>query len=150
MGRGSGSRDLSQTGAQPVQQRIAPERSGSIVLLGIAVLILSYSVNAMDRALFPLILPEVAREYHFALPEAGLMSTVFTIGMALSGIPAGYLMARFPRRTVAQLGLLVFSAATLATIWARGFGDMVLYRGITGIGEAMQLTALLAILSACF
>ena len=54
-------------------------------LLGIAILLSSYVINAMDRQLFPLILPEVRREYGFSLPEAGLMSTVFTIGMALAG-----------------------------------------------------------------
>jgi MFS transporter, DHA1 family, inner membrane transport protein len=117
---------------------------------GIAVIISSYVINAMDRTLFPLILPEVAREYDFNLPEAGLMATVFTIGMAIAGVPSGYLMSRIARRKVAQTGLLIFSAATLVTIASGGFADMLIYRALTGIGEAMQLTALLAILSACF
>lgn len=117
---------------------------------GIAVIISSYVINAMDRTLFPLILPEVAREYGFNLPEAGLMATVFTIGMALAGVPSGYLMSRIARRTVAQIGLFIFSAATLVTVAAGGFADMLIYRALTGVGEAMQLTALLAILSAYF
>ena len=127
--------------------------AGTVVVTafaGIAVIISTYVVNAMDRTLFPLILPEVAREYGFGLPEAGLMATVFTIGMALAGIPSGYLMSRIARRTVAQMGLLIFSAATLVTVTAGGFADMLFYRALTGVGEAMQLTALLAILSACF
>jgi MFS family permease len=114
------------------------------------VIISCYVINAMDRTLFPLILPEVAREYGFNLPEAGLMATVFTIGMALAGIPSGYLMSRIARRTVAQIGLFIFSAATLVTVAAGGFADMLVYRALTGVGEAMQLTALLAILSASF
>lgn len=117
---------------------------------GIAVIISSYVINAMDRTLFPLILPEVARDYGFNLPESGLMATVFTVGMALAGVPSGYLMSRVARRTVAQIGLFIFSAATLVTVAAGGFADMLIYRALTGIGEAMQLTALLAILSACF
>jgi MFS family permease len=118
--------------------------------LGIAILIGSYFINAMDRALFPLLLPEVRREYGFALPEAGLMSTVFTIGMALAGLPTGYLMTRYARKSVAQIGIFIFSAATLVTVLAAGFADMLLYRALTGIGEAMQLTALLAIVSSYF
>lgn len=121
-----------------------------LAVAGIAVIISSYIVNAMDRTLFPLILPEVAREYGFNLPEAGLMATVFTIGMAIAGVPSGYLMSRVARRTVAQTGLLIFSAATLVTVASGGFADMLIYRALTGIGEAMQLTALLAILSAYF
>lgn len=138
--------------ARPAAPAASPA-AGPVVataLTGIAVIISTYVINAMDRTLFPLILPEVAREYGFNLPEAGLMATIFTIGMALAGVPSGYLMSCIARRTVAQLGLFIFSAATLVTVVAGGFADMLIYRALTGIGEAMQLTALLAILSACF
>lgn len=122
----------------------------TFALLGIAILLCSYVINAMDRQLFPLILPEVRREYGFSLPEAGLMSTVFTLGMALAGLPTGYLMSRYARKSVAQIGIFLFSAATIVTVFAAGFTDMLLTRAFTGIGEAMQLTAMLAILSSYF
>src|SRR5262249_21563562 len=119
-------------------------------LLSIGILLASYVINAMDRQLFPLILPEVRREYGFSLPEAGLMATVFTIGMALAGLPTGYLMSRYSRKAVAEIGVFVFSAATLVTVLAAGFSDMLIYRAPTGVGEAMQLTAMFAILSSFF
>jgi MFS transporter, DHA1 family, inner membrane transport protein len=118
--------------------------------LGIAIVLGAYVINAMDRALFPVILPEVRSEYGFSLSGAGLMSTVFTIGMALSGVPTGYLMARYARKSVAQIGIFIFSAATVMTVFASGFTDMLMYRAVTGIGEAMQLTAVLAMLSSYF
>ena len=49
------------------------------VLIAAGVLILSYCVNAMDRTLFPLLLTDVRREYGLGLPEAGLLSTIFTL-----------------------------------------------------------------------
>ena len=138
-------------GSNSVAQSAAPMApTGTVAMVGVAIIVSSYCINAMDRTLFPLILPEVAREYRFSLPEAGLMSTVFTIGMAVAGIPAGYLMSRMARKSVAQTGVLIFSVATILTAWASGFADMLLFRALTGIGEAMQLTALLAIMSACF
>jgi len=124
--------------------------SYAIARVGIVLAIACYAVNAMDRTLFPLILPEVAREYGFSLPQAGLMSTVFTIGMAIAGLPAGYLMSHYARKTVAQAGVFIFSAVTILTIAARGFDDMLAYRALTGVGEAMQLTALFAIVSSYF
>jgi MFS family permease len=141
---------MALSSAQPVGE--VDTRTGAAVfaLLGIAILLGSYVINAMDRTLFPLLLPEVRREYGFDLPEAGLMSTVFTIGMALAGLPTGYLMSRYARKSVAQIGIFIFSAATIVTILASGFTDMLIYRALTGIGEAMQLTALLAILSSYF
>ena len=121
--------------------------AGVFAKIGIAVLLLSYGINAMDRALFPMMLTDVRREYMFTLPQAGLMSTVFTLGMALAGLPTGYLMSRYSRKAVVQIGIFIFSAATMVTVVSAGFLDMLFYRAVTGIGEAMQLTALLAVFS---
>jgi predicted MFS family arabinose efflux permease len=109
------------------------------------VLLASYAINAMDRQLFPLLVPEVRRQYGFSLAGVGFLSTIFTLGMALAGLPTGYLLARFSRKTVLQAGIALFSAGTLLTVIARGFSDMLIYRAATGIGEAMQLTVLIAI-----
>ncbi len=109
------------------------------------VLLASYAINAMDRQLFPLVAPDVRREYGFSLAGIGLLSTVFTLGMAVAGAPTGFLLARFPRKAVLQTGIALFSAGTALTVVSRGFADMLMYRAVTGIGEAMQLTVLLAI-----
>src|SRR6266576_4931687 len=51
------------------------------------VLLASYAINAMDRQLFPLLAPEVRRQYGFSLAGVGFLSTVFTLGMAIAGLP---------------------------------------------------------------
>src|SRR6202521_3545083 len=109
------------------------------------VLLASYAINAMDRQLFPLLAPEVRRQYGFSLAGVGFLSTIFTLGMAIAGLPTGYLLVRFSRKTVLQVGIALFSAGTVLTVVASGFSDMLIYRAATGIGEAMQLTVLLAI-----
>jgi predicted MFS family arabinose efflux permease len=114
------------------------------------VLLASYAINAMDRQLFPLVAPEVRTEYGFSLAAVGLLSTVFTLGMAMAGAPTGFLLARFSRKAVLQAGIALFSAGTALTILSRGFADMLAYRALTGIGEAMQLTVLLAIAANVF
>jgi DHA1 family inner membrane transport protein len=121
----------------------ARTRIRGIVMFG--VLLASYAINAMDRQLFPLLVPEVRRQYGFSLAGVGFLSTIFTLGMALAGLPTGYLLVRFSRKTVMQVGIALFSAGTLLTVIARGFPDMLIYRAATGIGEAMQLTVLIAI-----
>jgi MFS family permease len=115
-----------------------------------AVLLLSYVVNAMDRQVFPLLLTDIRAEYHFSLANAGLLSTVFTLGMGLAGIPTGLMMARLGRRNVTLIGILLYSAATVLTAVATGFWDMLAYRVASGLGEAMQLTALFAIAASYF
>jgi MFS transporter, DHA1 family, inner membrane transport protein len=108
-----------------------------------AALLVSYAINAMDRQLFPLIASDVRAEYGFSLSSAGFLSTVFTLGMALAGIPTGWLLARVTRKATLQIGIAIFSAGTVFTAFAHSFADMLLYRTATGVGEAMQLTALL-------
>jgi len=129
-----------------------PQSRGTIIFaaIAIAILICSYTVNGMDRVLFPLLLTDVRREYGIGLPEAGLLSTIFTLGMAVAGLPTGYLMSRYSRKTVTQIGMLIYSAGTIITVLAVSYADMLFYRAVTGIGEAMQLTALLAIFSSYF
>ena len=117
----------------------------AVAIAVFSVLLASYVVNAMDRQLFPLLAPEVRRQYDFSLEGIGFLSTIFTLGMAVAGLPTSYLLARFSRKTVLQVGIALYSASTALTVVARGFSDMLMYRAATGIGEAMQLTVLLAI-----
>src|SRR5438046_9017361 len=65
-----------------------------------AVLLGSYVINAMDRQLFPLLVPEVRRQFNFSLSEVGLIPTVFTLGMALAGLPRGHISSRIARNAV--------------------------------------------------
>jgi len=124
----------------------APRAETRVVrVVTFAVLIGSYVINAMDRQLFPLMAPDVRREYGFSLAGIGLLSTVFTLGMAVAGAPTGIFLTRLSRKGVLQVGIALFSAGTVLTAVSRGFADMLVYRMVTGIGEAMQLTVLLAI-----
>lgn len=119
-------------------------------VLMFAVLLLSYIVNAMDRQLFSVLAPEVKNALGLTLPQVGLAATVFTLGMGVAGIPTGWLLGIMSRRGVATLGLVIFSIATYLTAYAHGLPDLLLYRFISGLGEAMQLTALFAIATTYF
>jgi|SRR5579872_787055 len=108
-------------------------------------LLASYAVNAADRQLFPLLAHDVRQEYGFSLADTGLLSTIFTLGLAMAGLPTGFLLARFARKTVLLLGIAIFSTGTALIVFSHGFSDMMIYLAATGIGEAMQLTVMIAI-----
>ncbi|MBV9460990.1 MAG: MFS transporter [Bradyrhizobium sp.] len=110
-----------------------------------AILLLLYAVNAMDRNLFFVLTTDIRKALNLSLPEIGLASTIFTLGMGAAGVPAGFLLAKLSRKGVAILGTVVFSGATLYTAFVSGLHDLLLCRFVTGVGEAMQLTAILAI-----
>lgn len=120
-------------------------RNSRIALAMFVILLLSYVVNAMDRQLFSVLAKDVRENLSIGLPEIGLASTIFTLGMGVAGLPTGYLLAKMSRRSVVLIGLVIFSVATWLTAHATGLADLLVYRFASGLGESMQLTALLAI-----
>jgi MFS family permease len=113
-------------------------------IISLVLLCLSYSINAADRQIFPTLLPAIREYFGYDLKTAGLLSTIFTLGLAVAGFPAGYLADRFSRKAIILVAMLIYSMFTLATIYAYGFWDMVFYRAMTGVGEGMQMAALFA------
>ncbi|MFF3849490.1 MFS transporter [Streptomyces sp. NPDC002328] len=124
--------------------------SRPMIGVGFALVVLSYMVNAMDRQVFPPLLPNIRAEYGFSLEQGGLLATNFTLGMALAGLPAGYLLDRFRRKTVLVASIVVYSLGTMATPLATGLADMTLYRVVSGFGEGMQSAAIFAAMGAFF
>ncbi len=120
----------------------------SVVFL--IVLCLSYATNAADRQIFPTLLPAIRKAFGYDLKIAGLLSTVFTLGLAIAGIPTGYILDRTSRKSVILIGMVIYSVFTLATIYAHGFWDMLVYRALTGIGEGMQMAGLFAAIGSYF
>ncbi|MEV6324107.1 MFS transporter [Nocardia sp. NPDC051787] len=121
-----------------------------VVATGFLVMAVSFMVNAMDRQVFAPLLPTIRTEYGFSLASGGLLATGFTMGMALAGLPAGYLMDRFSRKTVLLVSIVIYSVGTLITPLASGWGDMLAYRILSGFGEGMQAAALFAAVGAYF
>ena len=121
-----------------------------VVAVSFGLLALTFMLNAADRQVFPPLLTTIRGEYGFSLQSGGLLSTVFTLGMAVAGIPAGYLVDRFSRKTVLIVSIVVYSLGTMATPLATSWGDMALYRVISGLGEGMQAAALFAAVGAFF
>src|SRR5882757_1735299 len=125
----------------------APGQAGTrvVAISMYCVLLASYAVNEADRQLFPLLAHDVRQQYGFSLADTGLLSTIFTLGLAMAGLPTGFLLARFARKTVLLLGIGIFSTGTALIVFSAGFSDMLIYLAATGIGEAMQLTVMIAI-----
>ena len=123
---------------------------GTLAAFAFAIVALTYVVNAMDRIVFPVLLPRVIHEYGFSLSVGGLLATIFTLGLGLTGIPGGYLFDRMSRKSITIIGILIYSVCTMLTCVSVGFYDMALYRAVSGIGEALQNAAIFTMAGAYF
>jgi MFS family permease len=142
--------DTSEAPAHGARESNRPPLSRAMIGAGFALIVLSYMVNAMDRQVFPPLLPAIRADYGFSLEQGGLLATNFTLGMALAGLPAGYLLDRFRRKTVLLASIVIYSLGTMATPLATGLADMTLYRVVSGFGEGMQSAAIFAAMGAFF
>jgi MFS family permease len=135
-------RPLAEPAAPPV-----PPLGGSRIRNGLTILLildLAYFINAMDRQVFPVILPDVREALGVTSSQVGLLATIFTLGMGLAGIPAGYLTDRWGRKNMILAGLVLFSVTTALQAVAVSWFDMAAYRVVSGIGEGIQNAALFA------
>jgi len=114
------------------------------------VLLTAYLVMASDRYLFPVLAADVRREFGFSLADTGLLTTIFTLGLGLGGLPTATLLARFSRKSVLTVGIVIFSAATGLTTMANGFWFMLVCLGGSGMGMAMLATSMFALAASYF
>ncbi len=131
----------SQIHAAPEQSTLK-RLSTPVAISCLALLATAYVTNAMDRSIFPTLLPQIRQHYGYGLTSGGFLATVFNLGIAFTGIPAGYLIDRWTRKNVILSGMAIYSLFTLVTIYATGMYDMMAYRFLTGVGEAMQIAGL--------
>ena len=140
--------------ASPAPSRVKDNPEGkatmAVAAVSLGLLAFTFMLNAADRQVFPPLLTTIGKEYKFTLQAGGLLSTIFTLGMAVAGIPAGFLVERFSRKAVLVVSIVLYSLGTLATPLASSWGDMALYRIISGLGEGMQAAALFAAVGAFF
>ncbi|MFZ2526170.1 MAG: MFS transporter [Rhodococcus sp. (in: high G+C Gram-positive bacteria)] len=120
------------------------------LMIVLAIMATTNMLNAMDRQIFPILLPQIQGHYGFSIEAAGLLSTIFTLGIGLAGIPAGIIADRFDRKLVIVTSIGIFSVATGLQATAVSFADMFVYRVLTGIGEGIQNAALFAVAGAFF
>ena len=123
---------------QPDQKQL----SKTAAVLCLMLLATAYITNAMDRHIFPTLLPMISKDMGYGVKAGGFVATVFNFGIALTGIPAGILIDRWSRKAVLVSGMVIYSIFTLMAVFAIGLWDMTTYRALTGVGEAMQIAAL--------
>ncbi|MFR9805210.1 MFS transporter [Pseudonocardia sp. RS010] len=136
----------SRVSTTPVQQLFTARRALFIVLI----LGVSYSFNGMDRQVFPALLPGISEEYGLELWHGGLLSNIFAVNIALFGSVTGWLITRLGRKRVLVGGLAFYSIFTLVTPLARNFGELMVFRAMTGIGEALHIAVIFTIIGAFF
>ncbi|HEX6350725.1 MAG TPA: MFS transporter [Candidatus Dormibacteraeota bacterium] len=94
-----------------------------------------------DMTVLPAVQGGIKAEFGLSFTQIGLLNAAFTVALGLGALPLGVWADRGSRRTVIGLGVLVWSLFTLLTGVTQSFVQMLLVRGMVGIGEASNQPA---------
>ncbi len=78
------------------------------------------------------------------------MVDAYSLVFAVLLLPAGALADRYGRKTALQLGLVIFGLASLAATFSNDNGQLIVLRGVTGVGSAFIMPGTLSILTNVF
>jgi MFS family permease len=103
----------------------------------LAVLVLAYLFNYIDRNILSILSEELKRDVGLADAQIGFLhGTAFAVFYAIFGIPFGRLSDTWVRTRVIAIGLFFWSLMTALSGTATSFGVLALYRIGVGVGEA--------------
>lgn len=98
----------------------------------------------LDSIITVPLLPEMAAST--AIPEhaGALLVTSYALVYMIAAPVCGALSDRYGRKKMMVLGMLLLAAGTLLTGFGRRFADLMVFRGLTGLGAGMLEPAILA------
>ncbi|MDP9012102.1 MAG: MFS transporter [Pseudomonadota bacterium] len=137
-----------QIAAQPVSAEQSGSRFAALAMFGL--LLLAYVLMSADRYLISILAPDVRKALGFSLPQMGALTTLFTLGIGIAGLPAGSLIARYSRKTVLLAGIVLFSGATFLFTVANSFFSMLVFIVIQGVGMSFLATSLFSLAASYF
>lgn len=117
--------------AAPVSRlRLHPALGTFLLLLALNLL------NYIDRYILPGELSLIQREFHATDHEMGALTTALFIFYMIAAPLTGWLGDRVSRKPLIIAGAVLWSLATLATVWVHSYWTFYLRQAMVGIGEA--------------
>jgi MFS family permease len=113
----------------------------------VALLWLVSFFNYADRNAISAVMPKLQQQFGFTSAELGLLSTAFLWVYACGAPLTGFLGDRLKRKTVILGGLVFWSIITFITPVAGSLWLFILFRALTGLGEASYYPAGTAMIS---
>jgi MFS family permease len=127
------------------------ERTPLYSWYALALLMVVYILNFLDRTIIYILFPLIKKEMAFSDTQLALLGTTsFVIFYTLLGIPFGRLADRGSRTTIIAFGVVVWSLFSGLTAFADSFWTLFFCRVMVGVGEATLGPAAISLLSDFF
>lgn len=116
----------------------------------VTLVVLCQLIHGITFSAIPLLLPLIRVDLHISFTQAGMLSAVATLSYALGQIPAGYLSDRFGPRRLYFIGLMGWSAFSLAFGLIHAFWLAIITQFLAGAFRALLFAPGLSLLASWF
>ena len=105
----------------------------------LALLALTLGAFAIGTTEFVIVglLPTIAADLQVSLPSAGLLVSLYALGVAIGAPVLTALTGRVPRKTLLVALMLVFTVGNLVAFLAPGYGSLIVARILTGLAHGV-------------
>lgn len=110
--------------------RLNPALGTFLLLIGLNLL------NFIDRYILPGAQPLIQREFHATDQQMGALTTAMFVFYMFAAPLTGWMGDRYRRKPLIIAGAVLWSLATLATVWVHSYWTFYMRQAFVGIGEA--------------
>lgn len=111
------------------------------------VLVVAAFAVAIGYGLVAPVLPQYAQSFDVSVTAASVVVSAFAFFRLVFAPAGGFLVDRMGERWVYMTGLLIVVASTLATGLAQGYWQLLVFRGLGGLGSTMFTISAMALLT---
>lgn len=127
-------------------RRTAKTRAFYILTL----LFLIYLFDFADRKILSVLFPLIKEDWNLSDMQLSMLEGVTSITIAIFVIPMAILVDRWSRKKMIAIMVFAWSLVTIACAFAENYTQLLLLRGLIGIGEAAYAPAAIAMISKFF
>ena len=104
----------------------------------------------LDNTIVNVALPAIKNDLHIGVSELEWVVTAYALTFAVLLLTGGKLGDLFGRRLIFTIGLVVFTASSLACGLSSSATELIGARAVQGVGSALMMPATLSIITATF
>ena len=122
-----------------------PERSHSEIMVIVSALMLAMLLAALDQTIVSTALPKIASDLH-GLNKYSWVATSYLLTSAIATPLYGKISDMFGRKKIFQSAIIIFLIGSVLCGLSQSINQLILFRGIQGIGAGGLLTLVFAII----
>jgi EmrB/QacA subfamily drug resistance transporter len=110
------------------------------------VMLLGMLAPALDGTIVNVAIKTIVLELNSSISIAQWITTVYILAMGIAVPVSGWLVNRFPGKTVYMISLAVFGAGSIGAVFAWNMGSLIAWRVVQGVGAGILLPVMQTVL----